>query len=88
MENNLGVNKNDALETQDDENITIGASSEGNSDSINDKDTTTQIAGEEVITGSMEDGQPGIESKSANEEGHTSNVGSVAGTTQSGSHVN
>ena len=28
MENNLGVNKNDALETQDDENITIGASSE------------------------------------------------------------
>ena len=109
MENNLGVNKNDALETQDDENITIGASSEGNSDSINDKDTTTQIAGEEVITGSMEDGQPGIESnvnepatdpttedpvsetvesKSANREGHTSNVGSVAGTTQSGSHVN
>ena len=107
MENNLGVNKNDALETQDDENITIGASSEGNSDSINDKDTTTQIVREEVITGSMEDGQPGIESnvnepatdpttedpvskmgesKSANEEGHTSNVGSVAGTTQSGSH--
>lgn len=88
MENNLGVNKNDALETQDDENITIGASSEGNSDSINDKDTTTQIAGEEVITESMEDGQPGIESKSANEEGHTSNAGSVAGTAQSGSHVN
>lgn len=88
MENNLGVNKNDALETQDDENITIGASSEGNSDSINDKDTTTQIAGEEVITGSMEDGQPGIESKSANEEGHTSNVGSMAGTAQSGSPVN
>lgn len=108
MENNLGVNKNDALETQDDENITIGASSEGNSDSINDKDTTTQIVREEVITGSMEDGQPGIESnvnepatdpttedpvsetvesKSANEEGHTSNVGSVAGTTQSGSPV-
>ena len=109
MENNLGVNKNDALETQDDENITIGASSEGNSDSINDKDTTTQIAGEEVITESMEDGQPTVksnvnetvtdpttedpvsetvESKSANGKGHTSNVGSVAGTTQSGSHVN
>ena len=109
MENNLGVNKNDALETQDDENITIGASSGDNSDSINDKDTTTQIAGEEVITESMEDGQPTVksnvnetvtdpttkdpvsetvESKSANGEGHTSNVGSVAGTTQSESHVN
>ena len=107
MQDNLDISKNDALETQDDENITIGASSGDNSDSINDKDTTTQIAGEEVITGSMEDGQPGIESnvnetvtdpttedpvskmgesKSANEEGHTSNVGSVAGTTQSGSH--
>lgn len=88
MQDNLDISKNDALETQDDENITIGASSEGNSDSINDKDTTTQIVREEVITGSMEDGQPGIESKSANEEGHTSNVGSVAGTAQSGSHVN
>lgn len=107
MQDNLDINKNDALETQDDENITISASSEGNSDSINDKDTTTQIVREEVITGFMEDGQPGIESnvnepatdptiedsvskmgesKSANEEGHTSNVGSVAGTTQSGSH--
>ena len=107
MQDNLDISKNDALETQDDENITIGASSGDNSDSINGKDTTTQIAGEEVITGSMEDGQPGIESnvnetvtdpttedpvskmgesKSANEEGHTSNVGSVAGTTQSGSH--
>ncbi len=109
MENNIGINKNDALETQDDENITIGASSGDNSDSINDKDTTTQIVREEVITGFMEDGQPGIESnvnepatdpttedpvskmgesKSANEEGHTSNVGSMAGTTQSGSPVN
>lgn len=109
MQDNLDISKNDALETQDDENITIGASSEGNGDSINDKDTTTQIVREEVITGSMEDGQPGIESnvnepatdpttedpvsktgesKSANEEGHTSNVGSVAGTTQSGSPVN
>ena len=107
MQDNLDISKNDALETQDDENITISASSGDNSDSINDKDTTTQIAGEEVITGFMEDGQPGIESnvnepatdpttedpvskmgesKSANEEGHTSNVGSVAGTTQSGSH--
>lgn len=107
MQDNLDISKNDALETQDDENITISASSEGNSDSINDKDTTTQIVREEVITGFMEDGQPGIESnvnepatdptiedsvskmgesKSANEEGHTSNVGSVAGTTQSGSH--
>lgn len=109
MQDNLDISKNDALETQDDENITIGASSEGNSDSINDKDTTTQIAGEEVITESMEDGQPTVksnvnetvtdpttedsvsetvESKSANGEGHTSNVGSVAGTTQSGSPVN
>ena len=109
MQDNLDISKNDALETQDDENITISASSGDNSDSINDKDTTTQIAGEEVITGFMEDGQPGIESnvnetvtdpttedpvsetvesKSANEEGHTSNVGSVAGTTQSGSPVN
>ena len=107
MQDNLDISKNDALETQDDENITISASSGDNSDSINDKDTTTQIVREEVITGFMEDGQPGIESnvnepatdpttedpvskmgesKSANEEGHTSNVGSVAGTTQSGSH--
>lgn len=109
MENNLGVNKNDALAPQDDRTTTISASSGDNSDSINDKDTTTQIVREEVITGSMEDGQPGIESnvnetvtdpttedpvsetvesKSANGEGHTSNVGSVAGTAQSGSHVN
>ena len=88
MENNLGVNKNDALAPQDDRTTTISASSGDNSDSINDKGIATQIAGEEVITGSMEDGQPGIESKSANEEGHTSNVGSVAGTTQSGSPVN
>ena len=109
MQDNLDISKNDALETQDDENITIGASSGDNSDSINDKDTTTQIAGEEVITESMEDGQPTVksnvnetvtdpttedpvsetvDSKSANEEGHTSNVGSVAGTTQSGSPVN
>lgn len=109
MQDNLDISKNDALETQDDENITIGASSEGNSDSINDKDTTTQIVREEVITESMEDGQPTVksnvnetvtdpttedpvsetvESKSANGKGHTSNVGSVAGTAQSGSHVN
>lgn len=112
MQDNLDISKNDALETQDDENITIGASSEGNGDSINDKDIVTQIAGEEVITESMEDGQPSVtavksnvnetvtdpttedpvsetvESKSANGEGHTSNVGSVAGTTQSGSPVN
>ena len=109
MQDNLDISKNDALETQDDENITIGASSEGNSDSINGKDIATQIAGKEVITESMEDGQPTVksnvnetvtdpttedpvsetvESKSANEEGHTSNVGSVAGTTQSGSPVN
>lgn len=110
MQDNLDISENDALETQDDENITIGASSEGNSDSINDKDIVTQIAGEEVITESMEDGQPSVtavksnvnetatdqttedpvsetvDSKSANGEGHTSNVGSVAGTTQSGSH--
>lgn len=109
MENNLGVNKNDALAPQDNRTITISASSGDNSDSINGKDTTTQIAGEEVITESMEDGQPTVksnanetvtdpttedpvsetvESKSANGEGHTSNVGSVTGTTQSGSHVN
>lgn len=109
MENNLGVNKNDALAPQDDGTTTISASSGDNSDSINDKDTTTQIVREEVITGSMKDGQPTVksnvnetvtdpttedpvsetvESKSANGEGHTSNVGSVAGTTQSGSHVN
>ena len=109
MQDNLDISKNDALETQDDETITIGASSEGNGDSINDKDIATQIVREEIITGSMEDGQPTVksnvnepatdpttedpvsktvESKSANEEGHTSNVGSVAGTTQSGSPVN
>lgn len=109
MESNLGINNNEALAPQDDRTTTISASSGDNSDSINDKDIVTQIAGEEVITESMEDGQPGIESnvnetatdpttevsvsetvdsKSANEEGHTSNVGSVAGTTQSGSHVN
>lgn len=109
MENNLGINKNDALDPQDDRTATISASSGDNSDSINDKDIVTQIAGEEVITESMEDGQPSVksnvnktvtdpttegpasetvESKSANGEGHTSNVGSVAGTTQSGSHVN
>ena len=108
MENNLGVNKNDALAPQDNRTITISASSGDNSDSINDKDTT-QIAVEEVITESMEDGQPTVksnvnetvtdpttedpvsetvESKSANGEGHTSNVGSVAGTIQSGSPVN
>ena len=109
MENNLGVNKNDALDPQDDRTATISASSGDNSDSINDKGIVTQIAGEEVITESMEDGQPNVksnvnetvtdpttespvsetvESKSANGEGHTSNVGSVAGTTQSGSPVN
>lgn len=109
MQDNLDISKNDALETQDDENITIGASSGDNSGSINDKDIVTQIAVEEVITESMEDGQPTVksnvnetvtdpttedpvskmgESKSANGEGHTSNVGSVTGTTQSGSHVN
>ena len=109
MENNLGVNKNDALDPQDDRTTTISASSGDNSDSINDKGIVTQIAGEEVITESMEDGQPNVksnvnetvtdpttespvsetvESKSANGEGHTSNVGSVAGTTQSGSPVN
>lgn len=109
MQDNLDISKNDALETQDDENITISASSGDNSDSINGKDIATQIAGEEVITESMEDGQPTVksnvnetvtdpttedpvsetvESKSANGEGHTSNVGSVAGTTQSGSPVN
>ena len=109
MENNIGINKNEALAPQDDRTTTISASSGDDSDSINDKDIVTQIAGEEVITESMEDGQPTVksnvnetvtdpttedpvsetvESKSANEEGHTSNVGSVAGTTQSGSHVN
>ena len=109
MENNLGVNKNDALDPQDDRTATISASSGDNSDSINDKGIVTQIAGEEVITESMEDVQPNVksnvnetvtdpttespvsetvESKSANGEGHTSNVGSVAGTTQSGSPVN
>lgn len=109
MENNLGVNKNDTLAPQDNRTITISASSGDNSDSINGKDIATQIAGEEVITESMEDGQPTVksnvnetvtdpttedpvsetvESKSANGKGHTSNVGSVAGTTQSGSHVN
>lgn len=107
MENNLGINKNDALDPQDDRTATISASSGDNSDSINDKDIVTQIAGEEVITESTEDGQPSVksnvnetvtdpttedpvsetvDSKSANGEGHTSNVGSVAGTTQSGSH--
>lgn len=109
MQDNLDINKNDALETQDDENITISASSGDNSDSINDKGIVTQIAGEEVITESMEDGQPSVksnvneaitdpttedpvsetvDSKSANGEGYTSNVDSMAGTTQSGSHVN
>lgn len=109
MENNIGINKNEALAPQDDRTTTISASSGDNSDSINDKDTTTQIVREEVITGFMKDDQPGIESnvnepatdpttedpvskmgesKSANEEGHTSNVGSMAGTTQSGSPVN
>lgn len=107
MENNLGVNKNDAFDPQDDRTATISASSGDSSDSINDKDIVTQIAGEEVITESMEDDQPTVksnvnetvtdpttedfvsetvDSKSANGEGHTSNVGSVAGTTQSESH--
>lgn len=110
MENNLGINKNDALAPQDDRTTTISASSGDNGDSINDKDIVTQIAGEEVITESMEDGQPSVtavksnvnetatdpttedpvsktgESKSANGEGHTSNVDSMAGITQSGFH--
>ena len=109
MENNLGINKNDALAPQDDRTTTISASSGDDGDSINDNDIVTQIAGEEVITESMEDDQPTVksnvnetvtdpttedfvsetvDSKSANVEGHTSNVGSMAGTTQSGSHVN
>lgn len=66
MENNLGVNKNDALDPQDDRTTTISVSSGDNSDSINDKDIVTQIAGEEVITESMEDGQPSVTAVKSN----------------------
>lgn len=62
MENNIGINKNEALAPQDDRTTTISASSGDDSDSINGKDIVAQIAGEEVITESRGNGQPGIES--------------------------